>query len=103
MSTDQPSGDKSEQLQMEIDRISEALHVRPQRIGGRAMNVGLLTNDGVNVYIADDGSYHFTYYERGQLSFDRVGGLDDLLYWYCEGIVESQAAKYVGDRSRYRG
>ncbi|WP_324678598.1 hypothetical protein [Mycobacterium sp. 663a-19] len=63
------------------------------------MPVGLLTNDGLNIFVADDGSYHFTFYERGQLGFDRVGNLDDLLYWYCESVVTRQAAKWVGDRA----
>ncbi|OMC57612.1 hypothetical protein A5747_02485 [Mycobacterium sp. IS-836] len=63
------------------------------------MPVGFLTNDGLNIYVADDGSYHFTFYERGKLGFDRVGNLDDVLYWYCEGVVTRAAAKYVGDRA----
>ncbi|MGB6514704.1 MAG: hypothetical protein WBF57_17320 [Mycobacterium sp.] len=63
------------------------------------MPVGLRTNDGLNIYIADDGSYHFTFYERGKLGFDRSGSLDDLLYWYCESVVTRQAAKGVGDRA----
>jgi hypothetical protein len=79
-------------LQFEITSLSEQLGVRP-------MEVGLRTNDGLNIYLADDGSYHFTFYERGKLGFDRVGSLDDLLYWYCEGIVTSQAATWVGDRA----
>src|SRR5579875_3161053 len=63
------------------------------------MPVGFRTKDGLNIYMADDGTYHFTFYERGKLGFDRKGSLDDLLYWYCEGIVSSQAAKWVGDRA----
>lgn len=63
------------------------------------MQVGLRTNDGLNIYIADDGSYHFTFYERGQLGFDRSGSLDDLLYWYTQDVVTNQAAKRVGDRA----
>lgn len=81
---------KSSELQTEIDRLSEKLGVRP-------MPVGLLTSDGPNIYVADDGSYHFTFYERGKLGFDQVGSLEDLLYWYCEGIVTHDAAKLVGD------
>ncbi|MEB3982020.1 hypothetical protein OQ968_12175 [Mycobacterium sp. 663a-19] len=92
MSTDRGLGDKSAKLQAEIDRLSGQLGVRP-------MPVGLLTNDGLNIFVADDGSYHFTFYERGQLGFDRVGNLDDLLYWYCESVVTRQAAKWVGDRA----
>lgn len=63
------------------------------------MQVGLRTNDGLNIHIADDGLYHFTFYERGKLGFDRAGSLDDLLYGYCEGVVTSQAAQLVGDRA----
>ncbi len=92
MSTDRVSEDKSGKLQNEIDRLSAQLDVR-------SIPVGLRTNDGLNIYIADDGSYHFTFYERGKLGFDRTGSLDDLLYWYCEGIVASRAAKWVGDRA----
>jgi hypothetical protein len=83
--------DKTAEFQVEIDRLSEKLDVRP-------MQVGLRTTDGLNIYIADDGSYHFTFYERGKLSFDRSGSLDDVLYWYCQGVVARQAAKWVGDR-----
>ena len=60
------------------------------------MQVGLRTSDGLNIYIADDGSYHFTFYERGELGFDRSGSLDDLRYWYCQDVARSQAAKWVG-------
>jgi hypothetical protein len=86
------SDDKSNELQFEINRLSEKLGVRP-------MQVGLRTNDDLNIYIADDGLYHFAFYERGKLRFDHSGSLDDLLYWYCKGIVRSQAAKSVGDRA----
>lgn len=63
------------------------------------MPVGLRTNDGLNIYVVDDDAYHFTFYDRGKLGFDRVGTLDDLLYWYVGGVVTSQAAKRVGDRA----
>ncbi|WP_024442656.1 hypothetical protein [Mycobacterium sp. UM_WGJ] len=67
------------------------------------MPVGLRTNDGLNIFVDEDGSYHFTFYERGKLGFDRVGSLDDLLYWYCAGIVSRQASREVGDRrERFR-
>jgi hypothetical protein len=92
MNTDRPLADESLKLQAEIDQLSEKLGVRP-------MQVGLRTNDGLNIYIADDGSYHFTFYERGRLGFDRSGSLDDLRYWYCESVVTRQAAKRVGDRA----
>jgi hypothetical protein len=92
MNTDHVLDDKSGELQTEIDRLSEKLGVRP-------MPVGFRTNDGLNIYVGDGGSYHFTFYERGKLGFDRVGSLDDLLYWYCEGIVTREAAKLVGDRA----
>jgi hypothetical protein len=91
MTTDRVLEDKSAELQTEMDLLSEQLGVRP-------MPVGLRTNDGLNIYVADDGSYHFAFYERGKLGFDRVGSLDDVLYWYCEGVVTREAAKLVGDR-----
>lgn len=90
--TSRPVDDKSAELQAEINRLSEKLGVRP-------MQVGLRTNDGLNIFIADDGSYHFTFYERGALGFDRSGSLDDLRYWYCQDVVTSQARKWVGDRA----
>jgi hypothetical protein len=62
------------------------------------MQVGLRTHDGLNIYVADDGLYHFTFYERGKIGFEQAGNLDDLLYWYCESIVTRQASKSVGDR-----
>jgi len=85
-------GDKSAELQTEIDRLSERLGVRP-------MPVGFRTNDGLNIYVAEDGSYHFAFYERGKLGFDRTGSLDDVLYWYTEDVATNQAAKRVGDRA----
>lgn len=88
---DHPEGE-SAALQAEIDRLSEKLGVRP-------IPVAFRTRDDLNIYVAEDGSYHFAYYERGKLGFDRVGSLDDLLYWYTEGVVTSQAAKLVGDRA----
>lgn len=92
MSMDRPLGDKSRELQIEIDRLSEEL-------GVRSMPVGMRTNDGLNIFVADDDSYHFTFYERGKLRFDRVGSIDEVRYWYCTEIVTDQAAKQVGDRA----
>ena len=86
------SDEKSNELQSEINRLSEKLGVRPVPVGFR-------TKDDLNIYIADDGSYHFTFYERGKLGFDQSGSLDDVLYWYCERVVSSQAVKWVGDRA----
>lgn len=93
MSTDHPLDDKSAELQTELNRLAE-------RLGARRVPVGLRTNDGLNIYVADDGIYHFAFYERGKLGFDQTGGLDDVLYWFCEDVVSSQAAKQVGDRAQ---
>lgn len=100
MSTSQSVGEKSQHLQTEIDRISATLHVPTSPNARRAMTVGRLGDDGVNVYVADDGTYHFAYCERGQLVFDHAGGLDDLLYWYSVAIASDQANKSVGDPAR---
>ena len=87
-----PSSDKnSSDLQTEINRLAERLDVRP-------MPVGLRTNDGLNIFVDDDGTYHYTTYERGKLVWDDAGTLDDVLYWYCEGIMGSQASRYFEDR-----
>ncbi|MGB3474146.1 MAG: hypothetical protein WBA69_05130 [Mycobacterium sp.] len=67
------------------------------------MPIGMRTNDGLNLFVDEAGAYHFAFYERGKLGFDRVGGLDDLLYWYCESIVTRQSSREVGDRAeRFR-
>ena len=87
-----PSSDKNtNELQTEIDRLAERLEVRP-------MAVGLRTNDGLNIFVDDDGTYHYATYERGKLLWDDAGSLDDVLYWYCKGIVRGQAAKSFEDR-----
>jgi hypothetical protein len=81
----------SNELQVAIDRLSEQL-------GVHSAQVGLRTNEGLNIYIAD-GKYYFAFYERGIIDFDQAGTLDDLLYWYCESVVTRQAARLVGDRA----
>jgi hypothetical protein len=80
------------ELQGEIDRLANDLGARP-------IPVGLRTNDGLNIYVAEDGSYHYSFYERGQINFDLVGDLDDVLYWYCKGVVRDRAAGQFGDRA----
>ncbi len=89
---DHPLDARSAELQTEIDRCAA-------RLGARPMPVGKRTNDGLNVFVDEDGAYHFTFYERGKLGFDRVGSLDDLLYWYCESIVSNEAS-YLSDRKQ---
>ena len=89
------SSARSAELQTEIDRCAA-------RLGTTPMPVGMRTNDGLNIFIDDDGTYHFTFYERGKLGFDQAGTLDDLLYWYCESTVAHQAS-YIADRKeRFR-
>jgi len=89
---DRPSGDRSTELQAEIDNQLSA------RLGVRSMKVGMRSNDDLNIFVDDQGVYHFAFYERGKLGFGQVGSLDDLLYWYCRDIVVNQSAKRVGDR-----
>ncbi len=90
-----PSSDmKSRELQAEINRLAEQFEVRP-------IAVGLRTNDGLNVYVDDEGTYHYAFYERGKLGFDRTGTLDDGLYWYCEGVASEQAS-YVDRRHTFQ-
>lgn len=93
MTMGRPSDARSGELQNEIDRLAAKLGVRPQP-------VGLLTNDGLNIFVGDDGVYHYAFYERGQLGFDQAGGLDDVLYWYCQGVVSHTLARPIGDREQ---
>lgn len=88
-------GAQSADLQAEIDRYAA-------RLGARSMPVGLLTNDGLNIFVDDAGAYHFTFYERGKLVFDRVGTLDDLLYWFSESIISHEASYLSDRRERFR-
>jgi hypothetical protein len=80
-------------LQAQIDLLAAQLDVRP-------VAVGLLTNDGLNIFVDDSGLYHFTFYERGKVGFDRTGTLDDALYWFSQGEVSSLGRKLVGDRAQ---
>ena len=92
---DHPSDARSVELQTEIDRLAG-------RLGATPMPVGMRTNDGLNVFVDDSGTYHFTLYERGRLGFDQAGTLEDLLYWYAQSIVTDKAS-YISDRKdRFR-
>jgi Immunity protein 63 len=92
-----PSSDsKSRELQAEIDRLATQLGVHPITVG-----LPLRTTDDLNIYVDDDGTYHYAYYERGKPNFDRTGSLDDILYWYCSDLVGDRAAHEFRDR-RYR-
>ncbi|MFT9655978.1 Imm63 family immunity protein [Mycobacteroides abscessus] len=85
--------DKARALQSEVDRLAVKLGVEP-------LSVGVIrTNDDYNIFIDENGFYHYAYYERGQLSFDRVGDLDDVLYWYSNSIVFSMASRSTGNRA----
>jgi hypothetical protein len=92
---DRPLDARSSELQAEIDRLSADL-------GMCSMAVGLLTNDGLNIYVDDNGLYHFTFYERGKLDFDRAGSLDDLRYWYCQHKVSSDAARWSDRKQMFQ-
>lgn len=80
------ANDKSSQLQAEIDRLAEGLGVEPISVGP-----GMRRDDDLYVFVDDDGTYHYRYYERGKLVVDDAGTLDDVLYWYCAGVVSSLA------------
>lgn len=92
---DRPLDAESTELQTQLDQLAG-------RLGVRFTPVGLHTNDGLNVYFGDDGLYHFAYYERGRLSYDSAGTLDDVLYRYCESIVSSDAARWSDRKERFQ-
>jgi len=81
----------SDELQREIDRLAAGLDVP-------TMPVGFRTNDGLNIFVDDDGTYHYANYERGKLVWDETGSLDDVLYSYCKGVVRGQGSRYFEDR-----
>lgn len=92
---DHPLDARSAELQTEIDRCAARLGITP-------IPVGMRTNDGLNVFVDDSGTYHFAFYERGQLGFDQTGTLEDVLYWYCQSGVTDKAS-YIADRKeRFR-
>jgi hypothetical protein len=83
--------DELRALQDAIDRLAQRLDVRPPA-------VGLRTNDGLNIFVDDTGTYHYAFYERGKVVSDRTGSLDDVLYWYCKTVVRSQGSRSFEDR-----
>lgn len=92
---DRPLDAESKELQNQLDRLAS-------RLGVRSTSVGLRTKDGINLYFGDDGLHHFAYYERGKLSYDSPGTLDDVLYRYCEDIVSSDAARWSDRKERFQ-
>lgn len=65
-------------LQAEVNRLAAMLNAP-------AIEVGIvLKNDDRNIYIDDDGRYHYDYWERGRQKFDRVGDIDEALYWFAK-------------------
>lgn len=87
--------EKAAELEREIDRLAEAL-------GGATMPVGRKprSNDDLSIFVDDDGVYHYTYYERGKLGFDRTGSRDDVLFWWCDGEV-SRLATFADRMDRF--
>ncbi|OBI46486.1 hypothetical protein A5707_21220 [Mycobacterium kyorinense] len=92
--------DKTARLQSEINRLAAALNTEPVEVGV------LLRNDDLNIFIDDGGRYHYSYWERGRPNFDRVGEIDDVLYWFAEGITFnigcSYSAQYTAQNEKFR-
>jgi hypothetical protein len=89
-------------LQSEVNRIAEKLNAT-----SRAIEVGVvLKNDDINMLIDDEGRYHYCYWERGNQRFDRVGDIDDVLYWFAADITfevgGSYSAKYSRENQDFR-
>ena len=92
--------DMAAQLQAEIIRLAATLNAEPVKVGV------ILKDDNVNIFIDAEGRYHYSYWERGRERFDRVGGIDDVLYWFAEGITASigsgYAAKHCAENENHR-
>jgi Immunity protein 63 len=52
-------------------------------------------DDDRNVYVDDDGGYHYDYWERGKQRFDDVGDIDDVLYWFAKDITFDKGSSYA--------
>ncbi len=57
---------KTAHLQSEINRLAAKLNAAPVEVGV------ILKDDDVNIFIDDDGGYHYSYWERGRAKYDRV-------------------------------
>jgi glycosyltransferase involved in cell wall biosynthesis len=86
---------KTAHLQSEINRIAEKLNAT-----SRAIQVGvMLKDDDYNILLDDDGMYHYSYWERGKQRFDRVGDIDDVLYWFAADITFDIGGSYSAQHS----
>jgi Immunity protein 63 len=85
--------DKTAHLQSEVNRLAAKLNVDPIKVGV------ILRDDDRNIFVDDDGRYHYNYWERGRSKIDRVGEIDDVLYWFANDIAfdigGSYAARHV--------
>ncbi|OMC25512.1 Imm63 family immunity protein [Mycobacterium colombiense] len=70
--------DKGARFQAEVNRVAALLNARPIEVGI------VLKNDDRNMYIDDEGRYHYDYWERGRQKFDHVGDLDEALYSFAK-------------------
>jgi Immunity protein 63 len=85
--------DKTAHLQSEVDRLAAKLNVDPIKVGV------ILQDDDHNVFIDDDGRYHYNYWERGRSRRDLVGEIDDVLYWFAQDITFDRCSLYAGRHS----
>jgi hypothetical protein len=79
--------DTTAHLQSEINRIAAKPNAEPVKVGVQ------FTSDNVNIFIDDDGRYHYSCWERGSQNYD-VGDIDDVLYRFAKGITHSIGSSY---------
>lgn len=86
--------ERAELLQAEIDRIAA-------RLGARTLQVNqVIRDDALNISVDAEGRYHYSYWERGSANFDRVtDDIDDVLYWFAEGVTFSIGGRYSVGRA----
>lgn len=53
-----------------------------------SLRVGLGICEGLNIYVDVRGGYHYAHWEGGKQTYDRVGTLDDVLFWYASTSSE---------------
>lgn len=81
--------DKTAHLQSEVNRIAALLNAWPIQAGV------VLKDDDRNIYIDDDGRYHYDYWERGRQKVDHVGDIDEVLYWFACDIAFDIGGSYA--------
>ena len=80
--------DKAAHLQSESNRLAAKLNAEPVKVGV------LLDNDNLNIFNRRWRQVSLQLLgARSRPNFDRVGEMDDVLYWFAEGITHASCSR----------